>query len=60
MNFPSALGYIEYVDSRLLTGHLKWKGTLMGALLEMELGSTLKISVSPMPYVQGGSDEMTS
>lgn len=38
-----------------LTGHLKLKGSLMGALLAMELGSALKMSVSPVPYKHGGS-----
>lgn len=41
-------------------GHLKLKGTLIGALLAMELGSTLKMSVSPEPYVHLGSADITS
>lgn len=49
---------IDY--SKNLTGHLKLKGTLMGALLAMELGSALKMSVSPLPYVHGGSADITS
>lgn len=43
-----------------LTGHLKWKGTLMGALLEMEVWSALMTLVWPVPKVQGGSAEITS
>ena len=42
------------------TGHLKWKGTLMGALLEIEVWSALMTLVCPVPKVHGGSAEITS
>ncbi|TNN76674.1 hypothetical protein EYF80_013126 [Liparis tanakae] len=38
----------------------KWKGTLMGALLEMEVWSALMTLVCPVPKVHGGSAEITS
>lgn len=42
------------------TGHLKWNGTLMGALLDIEVWSALMTLVCPVPKVQGGSAEITS
>lgn len=42
------------------TGHLKWKGTRMAALLEMAPGSARITPVCPVPKVQGGSAEITS
>lgn len=43
-----------------LTGHLKWKGTLIGALLEIDVWSARMTFVWPVPNVQGGSAEITS
>lgn len=42
------------------TGHLKWKGTRMAALLAIELWSARRTFVCPVPKVHGGSAEITS